>query len=145
MHGWGCRGISKCFQPKLHLFLKQILAKIAEKRDPNTLKYLLFFTKISQRELFLIFSCPKYSNLPTGCYETKKAGECCSSVQCDSGTILTSTNNLGTIGSGGLITVKNPNQPQIIPTVPGGGNPQPGTGGTGMTAPTLRMLALILL
>ncbi|CAC5385625.1 unnamed protein product [Mytilus coruscus] len=82
--------------------------------------------------------CPKYSNLPTGCYETKKSGDCCASVQCDSGTILTSTNNLGTIGSGGLIVVKNPNQPQIAPTAPGGATPQPGTGGTGMQAPTLR-------
>lgn len=88
---------------------------------------------------FLYHSCPKYSNLPTGCYETKKTGECCTSVQCDSGTILTSTNNLGTIGSGGLMVVKNPSQPQIIPTVPGGATPRPGTGGTGMKAPTLRM------
>lgn len=37
------------------------------------------------------------------------------------------------------MVVKNPSQPQIIPTAPGGATPRPGTGGTGMKAPTLRM------
>lgn len=40
------------------------------------------------------------------------------------------------------MVVKNPSQPQIIPTAPGGATPRPGTGGTGMKAPTLRTFVL---
>lgn len=84
-----------------------------------------------------LYRCPKYNNLPKGCYEVKKAGKCCSEVECENGVLLTSTNNLATIGSGGLINVLHPPVPQAVPTLPTGGQPLPGTGGTGFMAPSL--------
>lgn len=86
---------------------------------------------------FFLHRCPTYNNLPKGCYEVKKAGQCCPTVQCENGVLLTSTNNLGTIGSGGLISVLHPPVPQAVPTLPSGGQPLPGTGGTGFMAPSL--------
>lgn len=87
--------------------------------------------------IFFLHRCPTYNNLPKGCYEVKKAGQCCPTVQCENGVLLTSTNNLGTIGSGGLISVLHPPVPQAVPTLPSGGQPLPGTGGTGFMAPSL--------
>ncbi|KAK3591361.1 hypothetical protein CHS0354_040323 [Potamilus streckersoni] len=79
-------------------------------------------------------TCPQYNNLPTGCYETKKSGECCATVKCDQGTFLSSTNNLMSIGNGGLIfTGASPFQP----TIPSGGTPPPGAGGTNNQAPRI--------
>ena len=82
----------------------------------------------------LFFSCPKYTNIPSGCSEVKKAGDCCTTVQCGSGTFLSSTGNLGSIGNGGLINVGNGG---VRPTIPTGGLAPPGTGGTIFQAPTL--------
>lgn len=87
-----------------------------------------------------IFSCPTYNNLPTGCYMTKRAGECCSVVECHSGSFIPSTTNLNSLGSGGTIHVLNPTGPNqfVIPTAPSGSTLAPGAGGTGFVAPTLR-------
>ena len=41
--------------------------------------------------------------------------------------------NLQTIGGGGLIMVPG----QVVPTLPSGGTPPPGTGGTSWVAPSL--------
>lgn len=83
----------------------------------------------------LKFRCPTYNNLPSSCREVKKAGDCCTTVQCSSGTFISSTGNLATIGGGGLIQV--PGSGSIAPTLPSGGTPQPGTGGTSFMAPSL--------
>lgn len=86
-------------------------------------------------------SCPTYNNLPTGCYLMKKAGECCKVVECDSGTFVSSTTNLNSLANGGGIYIKNPNGGSqfVTPTMPSGGTPAPGSGGTGNKAPTLSM------
>jgi len=78
--------------------------------------------------------------LPDTCQEVKKADDCCYSVECQagSGTFLSSTGNLASIGNGGLITETG----QATPTLPSGNAPEPGTGGTGYSAPTLSKLKL---
>jgi hypothetical protein len=80
--------------------------------------------------------------LPTGCYLRKKAAECCKVVECDSGTFVSSTTNLNSLANGGGIYIKNPNgggSQFVTPTMPSGGTPAPGSGGTGNAAPTLSM------
>lgn len=71
----------------------------------------------------------------------KKAGECCKVVECDSGTFVSSTTNLNSLANGGGIYIKNPNGGSqfVTPTMPSGGTPAPGSGGTGNKAPTLSM------
>ncbi|WAR11991.1 CO6A5-like protein, partial [Mya arenaria] len=58
-------------------------------------------------------TCPTYNNIPKGCTLVKAAGDCCSTVQCQSG------------------------MTQVRPTLPSGETPPPGTGGTGFVPPTL--------
>ncbi|OWF53570.1 Cartilage matrix protein [Mizuhopecten yessoensis] len=85
-------------------------------------------------------TCPKYNNLPAGCYETKHSTDCCTTVRCDSGNFIGSTTDPNSIGSGGLIHVLNPTGSQhvVSPTQPSGATVAPGTGGTGFIAPTLK-------
>ncbi|XP_060570089.1 uncharacterized protein LOC132728460 isoform X2 [Ruditapes philippinarum] len=79
-------------------------------------------------------SCPTYNNLPSTCQTVKKAGDCCATVQCSTGTFISSTGNLATIGGGGLIQTPG----YVAPTLPSGGTPMPGTGGTSFVAPSLK-------
>ncbi|XP_046585152.1 uncharacterized protein LOC124292144 [Haliotis rubra] len=83
--------------------------------------------------------CPTYNNIPNGCYTKKKAGDCCETVVCDRGTFVPSTTNLKSIGNGGgiIVTGLGGSQINVPPTFPSGATPGPGTGGTGMQAPTL--------
>ncbi|KAK3581064.1 hypothetical protein CHS0354_033850 [Potamilus streckersoni] len=84
-------------------------------------------------------TCPQYSNIPSGCYEQKKAGDCCPTIQCDTGYFFSSSNNIGTIGNGGMLNVSNPpsGMTYVYPTLPSGEKPRPGSGGTGFQAPSL--------
>ncbi|KAH3770180.1 hypothetical protein DPMN_171463 [Dreissena polymorpha] len=83
-----------------------------------------------------VSSCPQYTNISSTCQIVKKAGDCCSKVECQpgTGTFLSSTGNLQTIGGGGMIEVTG----QLTSTLPSGGTPSPGTGGTSYVAPSLR-------
>ncbi|XP_052816208.1 uncharacterized protein LOC128242861 isoform X2 [Mya arenaria] len=84
-------------------------------------------------------TCPTYNNIPKGCTLVKAAGDCCSTVQCQSGYFYTSSTKPSTIGNGGSINVINPpsGMTQVRPTLPSGETPPPGTGGTGFVPPTL--------
>ena len=97
------------------------------------------YTYISHIDWPYYFSCPKYNNIPSGCTEVKKAGDCCTTIQCSNGKFYSSTKNLGTIGNGGLINVGNSG---IQPTIPTGGIAPPGTGGTNFQAPSLSKFIL---
>ncbi|XP_076113274.1 uncharacterized protein LOC143080959 isoform X2 [Mytilus galloprovincialis] len=83
--------------------------------------------------------CPKYNNMPNGCQEVRRNGECCPIMECDSGSFVTSTTNLKSIGNGGLIHVLRPSgsMQYVLPTGLTGTTPVPGTGGTGFVAPRL--------
>ncbi|XP_071091876.1 uncharacterized protein [Haliotis cracherodii] len=83
--------------------------------------------------------CPSYINIPNGCYTKKKTGDCCETVVCDRGSFVPSTTNLKSIGNGGgiIVTGLGGSQINVPPTFPSGATPGPGSGGTGMQAPTL--------
>ncbi|XP_021364449.1 uncharacterized protein LOC110457477 [Mizuhopecten yessoensis] len=64
--------------------------------------------------------CPDFVNLPLGCHMVKKAGECCSKIQCDGGqggSFIGSSTVPNVVGSYPV--------PNIAPTLA----PQPGSGG----------------
>ncbi|CAG2215165.1 unnamed protein product [Mytilus edulis] len=50
--------------------------------------------------------CPTYSNLPSGCSEIKKSGDCCPTIVCKTGYLQTSSVNSALIG-GSIASVKN--------------------------------------
>ncbi|XP_071174304.1 extracellular matrix organizing protein FRAS1-like [Mytilus edulis] len=50
--------------------------------------------------------CPTYSNLPSGCREIKKSGDCCPTIVCKIGYLQTSSVNSALIG-GSIASVKN--------------------------------------
>lgn len=77
--------------------------------------------------------------MPNGCQEVRRNGECCPIMECDSGSFVTSTTNLKSIGNGGLIHVLRPSgsMQYVLPTGLTGTTPVPGTGGTGFVAPRI--------
>ncbi|XP_078338507.1 uncharacterized protein LOC111134355 isoform X1 [Crassostrea virginica] len=81
-------------------------------------------------------ACPSYNNLPAGCNVVNKRGECCPVVNCQSGVFYTSSQNINSIGNGGLINVLYPPDNHI--QTPPYGQTQIGSGGTGFLAPTLK-------
>ena len=46
-----------------------------------------YFTDINVI-MYIIFRCPVYNNLPTGCTLKKKPGECCSYPDCGNGILI---------------------------------------------------------
>ena len=82
--------------------------------------------------------------MPNGCHAIKHRGECCPIMECESGSFVTSTTNLKSIGNGGLIHVLRPSGGMqfVLPTGLTGSTPDPGTGGTGFLAPRLRKLLI---
>ncbi|KAK7505814.1 hypothetical protein BaRGS_00003085, partial [Batillaria attramentaria] len=71
--------------------------------------------------------CPTYTNVPATCQMVKPAGACCSTLQCGSGTFISSANNLNTIGNGGNVYV---GANYVPPTLITGVTAPPGTGDT---------------
>ena len=65
------------------------------------------------------FRCAEVTNLPLGCSLSKKAGECCPTIQCSSGQTGTFTGSQTQPGTIGGYPVPQPN-PGAIPT-PGPG------------------------
>lgn len=96
--------------------------------------------------LVLHYSCPNYTNLPSGCYLVQQEGACCRGVQCQSGSFYSSSPNIQSLGNGGLLQVLNPmiNGQSIAPQPYTGYNIPAGGGGTGFIAPTLRKSFVIL-
>lgn len=78
--------------------------------------------------------------MPNGCQMKKVARECCPYMECESGSFVTSTTNIKSIGNGGLIHVLRPSggMQYVVPTGLAVTTPAPGTGGTGFIAPRLR-------
>lgn len=91
-------------------------------------------------DFFLHYSCPQYNNMPNGCRTINRARECCPVMECESGSFVTSTTNIKSIGNGGLIHVLRPSGGMqfVLPTGLSITTPSPGTGGTGFIAPRLR-------
>ncbi|KAL8559721.1 hypothetical protein ACOMHN_002254 [Nucella lapillus] len=69
--------------------------------------------------------CPKYTNVPPTCKVVRQTGACCPTLQCGSGTFISSTNNLYTIGNGGNVFT---GQNYVPPTLTSGSTAPPGTG-----------------
>ncbi|XP_076470008.1 uncharacterized protein LOC143300296 [Babylonia areolata] len=70
-------------------------------------------------------TCPSYTNVPPTCQLVRKEGACCPTLQCGSGTFISSTNNLYTIGNGGTIYTGGSYVP---PTLVSGSQAPPGVG-----------------
>ena len=70
--------------------------------------------------------CPEFTNLPSTCRVTKKAGEVCDVISCPTGTFVSSSPNLVTLGNGGNIH-SGPDGSYVPPTLPTGGEAPPGT------------------
>ncbi|KAL5022346.1 hypothetical protein ScPMuIL_001501 [Solemya velum] len=64
--------------------------------------------------------CPTYNNIPAGCRQVRRTGDCCATIQCTfNGTFSSSSQNLGAIGNGGMIVQGNGQM--VVPTIPSGG------------------------
>ncbi|XP_070202959.1 uncharacterized protein [Littorina saxatilis] len=78
--------------------------------------------------------CPSYTNVPPTCKTIKPAGACCQTLKCGSGTFISSSNNLNTVGNGGnIFTGAN----YVPPTLVTGGQAPPGTGDSTDHAPSI--------
>ncbi|XP_035824757.1 uncharacterized protein LOC101847325 [Aplysia californica] len=88
--------------------------------------------------------CPTYTNLPPTCTVKTVPGQACDVITCPSGTFISSSNNLATLGNGGNIQ-KDPASGYVPPTLPSGAAVPPGTGGSPDNAPKLSELGLQLL